>query len=224
VEIAVVIPALDEASQVTSAIRSAQVPDQNVQILVVDGGSQDDTADRARSAGAEVLRGERGRARQLDVGWRSTKAEVVLFLHADTKLPECWLPAVRAALADSRVAGGAFGLRFDELDGLLRLIGWGAALRARLLELPYGDQAIFVRRTVLERVGGIPDVAVMEDLDLVSAIKAEGRLALLPLQVVTSSRRYRGQGVLRTAVRHVLALAAWRLGVDRQWLAGWLQR
>jgi hypothetical protein len=122
------------------------------------------------------------------------------------------------------VAGGAFGLQFDELDGLLRLIGWVAALRARLLELPYGDQAIFVRRTVLERVGGIPDVAVMEDLDLVSAIKAEGRLALLPLQVVTSSRRYRGQGVLRTAVRHVLALAAWRLGVDRQRLAGWLQR
>jgi rSAM/selenodomain-associated transferase 2 len=224
VEIAVVIPALDEASQVTSAIRSAQVPGENVQILVVDGGSQDDTADRARSAGAEVLRGERGRARQLDVGWRSTKAEVVLFLHADTRLPERWLPAVRAALADSRVAGGAFGLQFDELDGLLRLIGWVAGLRARLLELPYGDQAIFVRRTVLERVGGIPDVAVMEDLDLVSAIKAEGRLALLPLQVVTSSRRYRGQGVLRTAVRHVLALAAWRLGVDRQRLAGWLQR
>jgi rSAM/selenodomain-associated transferase 2 len=221
VRIAVVIPALDEAETVEAAIASARSADE---IVVVDGGSLDRTADRARAAGAQVLTSPRGRARQLDAGWRATGAEVVLFLHADTRLPLGWADAVRDALAAPDVAGGAFRLRFDERSPAMRIVEWGAHRRAALAGLPYGDQALFVRRRVLEAVGGIAPVPIAEDLDLVRALRAHGRLALLPLAVSTSARRYRKHGVLRTWARNALALAAWRLGVDRDRIARWVRR
>jgi hypothetical protein len=93
-----------------------------------------------------------------------------------------------------------------------------------LFDLPYGDQAIFVRRRVLQAIGGVPDVEWMEDLDLVSAMKTQGELAHLDLPALTSARRYEESGVLRTVARHALAAAAWRLGLDRAQLAGWLRK
>ena len=221
VRIAVVIPALDEAETVEAAIASARSADE---IVVVDGGSLDRTADRARAAGAQVLTSPRGRARQLDAGWRATGAEVLLFLHADTRLPLGWAAAVRDALAAPGVAGGAFRLRFDERSPAMRIVEWGAQRRAAVAGLPYGDQALFVRRRVLEAIGGIPPVPIAEDLDLVRAMRAHGRLALLPLAVSTSARRYRKHGALRTWARHAVALVAWRLGVDRERIARWVRR
>ncbi len=131
---------------------------------------------------------------------------------------------MRAALADPDVAGGFFELRFDERTIALRLVEWGTRLRVALFSLPYGDQAIFVRREVLEEAGGVPIVPLMEDLDLVQAIKTRGRLARVPLPVVTSARRYRAGGVLPTMLRHWLALIAWRLGIDRRRVARWYAR
>ena len=124
-----VIPALDEAETVEAAIASARTADE---IVLVDGGSLDRTADRARAAGARVIETQRGRARQLEAGWRATGAEVVLFLHADTRLPLGWADAVRAALADPSVAGGAFQLRFDERTLGLRIVEW--AIESRIVQ------------------------------------------------------------------------------------------
>ncbi len=104
------------------------------------------------------------------------------------------------------------------------LVEWFARLRIWLLSMPFGDQALFVRRRVLEEIGGVPIVPLMEDLDLVAAMKARGRLALLSLPATTSARRYRDSGIGRTAVSHFLALAAWRLNIDRERIAGWLGR
>jgi rSAM/selenodomain-associated transferase 2 len=221
VRIAVVIPALDEAETVEAAIASARSADV---IVVVDGGSLDRTADRARAAGAQLISSPRGRALQLEAGWRATGAEVVLFLHADTRLPQGWAGAVRAALAAPDVAGGAFRLRFDDRSLAMRVVEWGAQRRAVWAHLPYGDQALFARRSVLDAIGGIAPVPIGEDLDLVRALRRRGRLALLPLAVATSARRYRAHGPLRTWTRNVLALAAWRLGVDREKLARWVRR
>jgi hypothetical protein len=103
-------------------------------------------------------------------------------------------------------------------------VEWGARLRARLAGLPYGDQALFVRSRTLTEIGGVPQVPIMEDLDLVRGMRARGRLVLLPLPVRTSARRYRARGVLRTWWRNALALAAWRLGVDRERVAAWYRR
>ena len=231
VKIAVVIPARDEAGEIAGAIASASAP--GVEITVVDGKSRDDTAGRARALGAEVITSSPGRARQLQRGFEHSSGEVILFLHADTRLPAGWETAVRGALADPGVCGGAFRFGFEErgfeqqtgkVRIALRLVAWGAQLRHVLLGRPYGDQGIFVRRTVLQDIGGVPDVALMEDLDLVKAMKHHGRLARIASPIATSSRRYTDRGIARTVFWHTVALAAREFGVDRSRIAGWLGR
>jgi len=244
VKIGVVIPTLDEASAIEGALGSvgragpgdgaADLPESKgieIEIVVADGGSRDDTCARARRAGARVIElprdPSRGRARQLQAGFAACTGDVVLFLHADTRLPESWAGAVSAALADPGVVGGAFRFQFDPAEGgsaRLRAIEWGARLRAALFRLPYGDQALFVRRAALERMGGVPQAVFMEDLDLVAGMKRHGRLALLAAPAPTSSRRYRAGGVLRIFARNALALLAWRLALPRDRVAAWYRR
>ncbi len=226
--ISVVIPALDEAMCITRAVDSVRGgAGSGIEVIVVDGGSRDETVHLARDAGARVVvasEGQRGRAHQLRLGGEKSTGEVILFLHADSCLPAEWNDAVLRAMADSAVAGGAFGLRFVERGVWERWIeGWVAA-RVAILGLPYGDQAIFLRRELLEKMGGVPIVPIMEDLDLVHAIKSAGRLESLDPTVTTSSRRYRGQGTLRTLVWHSLALLGWYLGWDRVRLAAKMGR
>lgn len=220
-EIAVVIPALDEEGLVAAAVESAR--GDAADVVVVDGGSRDATQERAREAGARTVQSAPGRARQLNAGLAEARGEAVLFLHADTRLPEGWGGAVTRALADPAVAGGAFRLRFQRGDGselALRFLEFGAWLRVSLMGLPYGDQALFARRSVLDALGGVPEAPIMEDLDLAREIRRHGRLVVLPLAVTTSARRYEGR-VLRHMLRNWVALAAWRLGLDRSRIAAW---
>lgn len=224
-KLSVVIPALDEAGQIGEAIRAVRAAAvSGVEIIVVDGGSRDGTPARAAEAGAHVLTSARGRARQLGVGARASRGDVLLFLHADTRLPQGFDAAAKAALEDPGAVGGAFRFRFDRHTLLLRLIEWGVHVRVALFGMPYGDQALFVRRATLEEIGGVPQAPIMEDLDLVKAMKAHGRLAALPLEAVTSARRYLSRGTLRTWLRHQLAAVAWWWGVDRARVAAWYGR
>jgi len=222
VKLSVVIPSREEADLIADAVRSASAP--RVEVLVVDAGSEDGTGANAARAGARVIRAPAGRAGQLAAGLRASRGDVVLFLHADTRLPPGYADAVERALADPATVGGAFRLRFDEGGARMRLIEGAARLRAALLGMPYGDQAIFARRAALEAVGGVPQVPIMEDLDLVRALRRRGRLVLLPLSVVTSARRHRAGGPLRTALRHNLAALAWAAGVERGRIAAWVRR
>ncbi len=165
-----------------------------------------------------------GRARQLRKGVEATAGEGVLFLHADSRLPAGWRQAVERAFEDPGVAGGAFRLCFDERSVGLRILEWGVRLRVALFALPYGDQAIFVRRDVLDVIGGVPPVSFMEDLDLVRALKTHGRVLALPLAVTTSARRYRRDGIVRTVVRHLLLAVGWSAGALRSRIQGWARR
>ena len=221
-KLSVVIPTLDEAEWIGAAVGSAISPD--VEILVVDGGSADGTTARAAAAGARVIASEPGRARQLGVGARACGGDAIVFLHADTRLPSGWESAVRRALEDAVTVGGAFRLRLEPSSPALKLVEWGARLRVALFRLPYGDQALFVRRATLEQMGGVPQVPIMEDLDLVRGMKRRGRLALLPQEVVTSARRHLAGGPLRTAARHLVAALAWTAGVPRSRVADWVRR
>jgi hypothetical protein len=131
---------------------------------------------------------------------------------------------VRTAAAPRDVAGGAFDLRLDGEGFGLRIIEWSVRARVALFSYPYGDQAIFVKRPVLEAIGGVPNVPVLEDLDLIRSMKAHGRIANVDLSVLSSARRYLDQGMVRTVSRNALAVFAWMLGWDRVRLAKWLQR
>jgi rSAM/selenodomain-associated transferase 2 len=222
VRIAVVIPALQEADRIAHAVESARAA--GVEIIVADGGSRDATRERAAAAGARVVSAEPGRAHQLAAGAEATEADAILFLHADTRLPPGWADAVRSALADPGVVGGAFAFRFAEPGWALRVVEWGVRVRLALGGPPYGDQALFARSSALAAIGGVPQAPIMEDLDLVRALRRRGRLALLPLAAVTSARRYLERGVLRTVARNTLALLAFALGLDRARVAAWYRR
>jgi rSAM/selenodomain-associated transferase 2 len=223
VGISVVIPTLNEQSRIGRALACTKLA--GVERIVVDGGSADGTQETARSLGAErVIASAPGRARQMEAGRREARGDVVLFLHADTRLDEGWKESLERALADPATAGGAFRLRFDGDGWRLRVIELGAALRARLAGLPYGDQALFVRSALLERAGGIAPVPIFEDLDLVRVIRRAGRLALLPEAARTSPRRYAANGALLQVIRNQVALASYLLGLPRARVAAWYRR
>jgi rSAM/selenodomain-associated transferase 2 len=230
VSVSVVIPVLDERAALDTVLGCTRRP--GVERIVVDGGSSDGTAQAARVLGAEQVIAapalgpssrwsEGGRARQMDAGFRAARGKVVLFLHADTRLDPTWLDELRAALAEPGIAGGAFRFALDAPLWRCRVWEAGVALRARLLRLPYGDQALFVRRDVLAAAGGIAPTPIFEDLDLVRLIRRHGRLALLRARAWTSPRRYERNGWLRQTARNLAALAGWYLGLSRADLARW---
>jgi len=222
VKLSVVVPALNEADRVVRAIESARAP--GVEVVVVDGGSRDATPELAKAAGARVVTSSAGRAEQLAAGAEASCGDAIVLLHADSHLPPGFDRAVADALEDAGTVGGAFRLRFEQAGWALRVVEWGVRLRVAVFGLPYGDQAVFVRRETLEAIGGIPIVPIMEDLDLVKAMRGRGRLALLDLSVTTSARRYRARGLGRTLFRNGLAAAAWWLDFDRRRVADWYDR
>jgi rSAM/selenodomain-associated transferase 2 len=218
--ISVVIPVRNERGALPRALDCTLRP--RVERVVVDGGSSDGSPRLAAELGAErILACEPGRAQQLSTGLEAASGDLVLFLHADTRLEGGWDASLRRALGDPAIGGGAFRLAFDSPRPAYRVLEAGVALRCRLLRLPYGDQGLFARRKPLLEAGGIQRAPIFEDLDLVACIRSLGRLALLPERAWTSPRRYERDGVLRTVLRNNLALAAYLLGRDRERVADW---
>ncbi len=216
--ISVVIPALNEGERIAAAVRSAlrQVP-RPLEVLVVDGGSGDGTVHEARAAGARVLAAPRGRGRQLGAGAAAARGDVFVFLHADTVLPPGALAAVARALFERDAAGGRFRLAFDRRHPVLDLIAWGSRFRAR--GAAYGDAAFFARRDRYEASGGYEAVPLFEDVRFYRRLARTGRLAVLPLAVRTSSRRFLRRGPLRQLLANALLVAAHALGASPERLA-----
>jgi rSAM/selenodomain-associated transferase 2 len=197
--LSVIVPVLNEAANLGALLPhlAARCPD--AEVLVVDGGSHDES--RAVVATVPRVRGvtaDRGRARQMNAGARAATGDVLLFLHADTRLPEGAAAAIGAALADLRVVGGRFDVRFDSPRRALAVVAAFMNARSRASGICTGDQALFVRRDVFEALGGYPDIPLMEDVELTRRLKRLGRLACLRLRVTTSGRKWEREGVLRT--------------------------
>jgi len=209
-DISVIIPSLNEAACIEAAIRSATGA---FEVIVVDAGSGDATPDIARRSGARVINAPSGRGGQMDVGAAMASGGVLLFLHGDARLPQTWRSSVIAALEDDGVAGGAFTLSIRPGRPSLRFIEMVAGLRARLLGIVYGDQALFVRKDVFMRIGGFRKLPLMEDVDCVKRLKVCGAFRLLKDRVTVSSRRWDAAGALATTVRNIVILS--------MYLAGW---
>jgi rSAM/selenodomain-associated transferase 2 len=220
--LSIVVPALDEAVNLARMLPELLVRERGAEVLVADGGSADDSrAVVARTPAVRWLDAPRGRARQMNAGARAAAGDVLLFLHADTRLPAGAGAAIRAALADPTVVGGRFDVQLDSRRPLLGLVGWLMNRRSRLTGICTGDQAIFVRRVVFEGLGGYPDIPLMEDIELTRRLKRRGRLAALPLRVVTSARKWEGEGPLRTILLMWTLRLLYALGVSPARLHRW---
>ncbi len=213
----VVIPTLDEAGTIAAAIDRLRGPD--CEIIVVDGGSRDDTVKLARSAGATVITAPKGRALQQNTAARQASGRVLLFVHADTALPRDYAAQVFETLMPSSVAAGAFRFKTDFDHWSMRLIEKTVRIRSTLFQMPYGDQALFMSKKNFERIGGFPLVPIAEDLYLVKRLARLGRIAQARAAAVTSARRWRTLGLWRTTLINYLIAGGCLLGIDPRHLA-----
>jgi rSAM/selenodomain-associated transferase 2 len=204
----------------------------NVEVIVVDGGSQDDTVQIAHSFGAKVLSAPAGRACQMNFGAKAASGDILLFLHADTRLPakfdamvaKALFAASKSKFPNKAPVAGAFELRIDAPLLSLRLIEIGVNWRSRWLQMPYGDQAIFLKSQVFHDIGGFPDLPIMEDFELMLRLKRLGRIAIIPEPVLTSGRRWQKLGVLKTTLINQGAIIAYLLHIPPKQIAWWYRQ
>ena len=211
--ISVIIPALNEEKSIAATIASI-VPLRPHEIIVVDGGSTDGTVAVCRELDQRLLAAPRGRATQMNFGAQQATGEVLLFIHADTRLPFSAFNDIGRALSDPRIVGGRFDVRLEGAHWMLRLIGAMISWRSRWSGVATGDQAIFVRRDVFAELGGYPDLPLMEDIALSRALKRRGRIACLRSHVVTSARRWEAEGLWRTIFKMWALKSLYLIGVS----------
>lgn len=216
--LSIVIPVLNEAKNIKATLRSTE-SDDCVEIVVVDGGSDDNTVEIVRNAGAKVVLSPPGRARQLNRGAAEAHGEVYLFLHGDTRLPDGYARFVRRTMAQDDIVAGAFRLAIDSPQKRLKWVAGAANLRSRLMRFPYGDQGIFLRSALFRELGGFPELPVMEDFCLVQSLRRQGLIHILDQQVVTSARRWLRLGVFRTTLINQLMVVGFLLGLPLDFLA-----
>lgn len=207
----VIIPTLNEEASISRVLQDLRSLE-GLEIIVSDGGSKDSTLAIAESL-ARVLRSKPGRGIQMNSGAAVASGDILLFLHADTRLPENWKESILSAMSDSRVAAGAFSLSIDSERLSHKIISSMANLRSGLTKIPYGDQGIFVRRSIFEKIGGFKEIPVMEDVDLMRRLKKMGKIVILGEKVKTSARRWEKEGVVYTTIRNWLLIILYYAGV-----------
>lgn len=210
--VSVIVPTLNEAELLAGTLDRVN-GGSPWEVLVADGGSSDETRDIASRMGARVVEGACGRAAQMNLAAASATGEYLFFLHADTVPPEGYQELLIRTLNRPRVAGGAFGLGIDCEIGAAGLIEKLVDLRCRWFGPPYGDQGLFVRRALFDRVGGFPEIRIMEDFRMVGRLKRLGMVVVAREQVRSSGRRWRSGGLIRTFLKHQLMLLAHHIGV-----------
>lgn len=204
---------LDEAAAIASTLDALRRGAPDAEIVVVDGGSADSSVAIARPLCDLLIVAPRGRAHQMNAGARAAHGDALAFVHADTIVPATFAADIASALSDPAVVGGRFDVQLDASSLPYRIIGAMISLRSRISRTGTGDQAIFVRRGVFDRLAGFPDLELCEDLEFSRRLKRAGRVACLRSRVTTSARRWTRDGVARTVVRMWLIRAMYLMGV-----------
>ena len=216
--ISVIIPTLNEADNITKTLSSIG-HGAHKEIIVADGGSQDNTVSIAKSLGAKVINVLPPRSRQMNRGAADATGDVLLFLHADSRLPKNFDRLVLRSLAQPGIAAGAFSLHIDAPIPAVRLIERIANWRSRCLKIPYGDQGYFMSTRVFHQTGGFSDFPIMEDFELIRRLRKKGKIITLSAPVSTSSRRWQHFGILKTTLINQLIIIAYYMGIPPNTIA-----
>jgi rSAM/selenodomain-associated transferase 2 len=219
-KISIIIPVFNEASTLEATLTKLQ-DISNLEVVIVDGGSWDETVTIAKRLGKrftpssefKVTTTRAGRAHQMNVGAATATGDILLFLHADTHLPPKFDILVRQALQNPSTIAGAFELRIDANLWGLRWIEKMVNMRSRFFSMPYGDQAIFLKVSVFQDIGGFPDIPIMEDFELMLRLRRQGQITIIPSSVLTSGRRWQKLGVVKTTLINQLMIAGYFLGI-----------
>ncbi len=217
-KISIIIPVLNEAASIAAVIQQA-LTGENIEIIVSDGGSRDQTVEMVQSLGVSVIQSSPGRAQQMNRGAKQATGDILLFLHADTFLPHQFDDYIRQSLMERRTIAGAFQLKIGaNLRGIRwveKMVNW----RSQFLQLPYGDQAIFLKRSTFWQMGGFPQLPIMEDFELIRNLQKWGRVAIAPVAVQTSGRRWQKLGVFKTTLLNQVIIIGYFLGIPPHRLA-----
>ncbi|MDZ8027306.1 MAG: TIGR04283 family arsenosugar biosynthesis glycosyltransferase [Nostoc sp. DedQUE11] len=222
-KISIIIPTLNEAANIKEAIATTQARI-NIEFIVVDGGSSDDSVEIAQSLGVKVISSSAGRAVQMNAGVVAASGEILLFLHADTRLPAGFDEMICTALQQPGIVAGAFNLRIDASLLSLRWVELGVKWRSHFCQMPYGDQAIFLTKGLFQQIGGFAELPIMEDFELMRRLKAMGRIAIISTPVVTSARRWLQKGVFKTTLLNQIVIIAYLLGVSPERIRCWYRQ
>jgi rSAM/selenodomain-associated transferase 2/rSAM/selenodomain-associated transferase 1 len=220
--LSIIIPTLNEQSNLPALLNQLQEAE-DVEIIVSDGGSTDETCRLAEQLGVKVVHSGKGRGRQMNAGAALARGDVLLFLHADSRLPPDFVATIRKAIQAGHTAG-AFRLRIDDPRWLYRLVEFGANLRSRWLQLPYGDQAMFIQATAFFAINGFQNWPLLEDYDFAKRLRRVGRILITNSATTVSARRWQRIGVLKATVLNQVIIAAFRLGVSPKTLAEFYTR
>ncbi len=221
--ISIIIPVRNEEEAIGPCLDSLSGCGE-LEILVVDGHSSDQTVRRAAQKGCQAVVSAPGRGTQQHAGAKTAAGDILLFLHCDTRLPHDFAVHIRDILKLEGVAAGAFQLAIDTPGRGGRMIEWGANLRSRALQLPYGDQALFMKKDTYFAAGGFPEQPILEDIALLSRLKKLGRIVIARAAASTSARRWRQNGLIKTTAINQLMLAGWAMGISPERLARFYYR
>lgn len=220
--LSVIIPVLNEAKNLESILSRLRAICPAAEVIVVDGGSEDETSTVVRRfPWVMYLSGRRGRASQMNAGAAVANGEVLLFLHADVRLPAGAEAAIIEAFSDRDIVAGRFDIRFDNPRPVFKVIAFFINLRSRLTKICTGDQALFVRRKTFEELGGYPDIPLMEDVELARRLKRRGRIGRLRSKVTASARKWEREGVFRTILLMWALRFLYFIGVNPSRLHRW---
>lgn len=220
----VIIPVWREEAIINSAVDHLRsIGHRHVyEILVIDGHPDSTTLKALDRPGVVKIASAPGRARQMNAGAAQARGQVLVFLHADTKLTAGAFTSMAQVLSTGRVVGGAFDLDIDSRRLVLKIIARAANLRSRLTRIPYGDQGIFLFRRVFEEVGGYPNLPILEDVELMRKLKrASLSINILKVRALTSARRWESEGIFRRTWRNWAIIALYYIGVPPERLANW---
>lgn len=215
-KISVIIPVLHEGTHINDVLTSLNVSSNGrpYETIVVDGDPAGGTIRHIADSLVLALRAHKGRARQMNTGAARATGEILLFLHADTLLPADALAKIEEAVSDENCVGGAFDLGIQNGRRIFQIIGRCASWKHRLTRVPYGDQAIFIRRKYFEELGGYPEIPLMEDVELMKRVKRRGgRIVIIPQRVMTSSRKWDKDGVIYAIFRNWALQTLYLLGM-----------